>query len=607
MKPIWQRRGGILAGFVLAVAAFAGGIWWLAFRAELDQLRARGQADLALAADRLTAQFQRVRDLAVLLADHPGLTPLVLDGAGSDAAAGRAGDLLQRFTDRSGARAIWLADARGRVLAASGALDGGARSFAGRAAFERASDGALGIEHGLDAETGARYFAFAAPVFSAEGPVAGAVQVRVDIDAVEWNWPADPSPVFFTDALGVVLVANRSDLVLTRRGGGEAAGAARLAEVYGGAALPDFPLRAHRMVADKDIWTLPDSPYLPATALHLTQPLPVIGLTAEILMNLAPVRQVATLQAAVAAALCLMFGALLFVLAERRRALAQRLRLEERANAMLEARVAERTAELSSANDNLRREIGERREAEAALKRAQADLVQAGKLSALGQMSAGISHELNQPLMAIQSFAENGAILLERGQADKAADTLSRISDMARRMGRIIRNLRAFARQESGPAGRVGLAGVVDSAIEMLAPRIAQTGTEVDWRPPGAPALARGGEVRLTQVVVNLMANAMDAMAGCPDPRIELRITEDPARGLVRLTVRDTGPGLDEPGRIFDPFYTTKDVGAGRMGLGLSISYGLVQGFGGRLTGGNAPGGGAVFTVELQAAAQAAA
>jgi len=291
------------------------------------------------------------------------------------------------------------------------------------------------------------------------------------------------------------------------------------------------------------------------------------------------------------AAVFLAFGALLFLTTERRRALAL-------ANAELEGRVEVRTRELSAANAQLRREVAERLEAEAALKRAQADLVQAGKLSALGQMSAGISHELNQPLMAIRQFADNGAAFMDRGKTEKAGENLGRISEMAARMARIIRNLRAFARNESEPMGRVDLGRVIAASVELTEARLRGEGVELDWQAPEVPVLAWGGDVRLGQVFVNLINNAIDAMEGCADKRITIRL--QPEERLV-VTVADTGPGISDPEKIFEPFYSTRAVGSSEgMGLGLSISYGLVQSFGGNIRGANAPGGGAVFTVELE-------
>ncbi|WP_289082716.1 ATP-binding protein, partial [uncultured Sulfitobacter sp.] len=251
----------------------------------------------------------------------------------------------------------------------------------------------------------------------------------------------------------------------------------------------------------------------------------------------------------------------------------------------------------------------EREEAQAALRRAQADLVQAGKLSALGQMSAGISHELNQPLMAIRSFAENAVQFLERDRPDRTAENLTRISQMADRMARIIQNLRAFARQESVPQTRVDVTRVVASAVELTQSYLRDAGVTLDYQPANAPVWVRGGEVRLGQVFVNLITNAVDAMSSSDTKR--LSITIDPA-DPVRVQFRDTGPGIEMPDKVFDPFYTTKSVGKtvgggaegamGGMGLGLSISYGIVQSFGGGIRGTNLDAGGAMFSVTLERA-----
>jgi two-component system C4-dicarboxylate transport sensor histidine kinase DctB len=306
------------------------------------------------------------------------------------------------------------------------------------------------------------------------------------------------------------------------------------------------------------------------------------------LIDAGAVLRAARAQALAVAVGMLGLGAVIYALWERRRLLSLRLRAEAEANAALEARVAARTAELLEANDRLRR--------------AQAELVQAGKLSALGQMSAGISHELNQPLMAIRSYAENGALFLERGRAAEAADNLSRISELARRMGRIIKNLRAFARQESEPVRDVDMVAVIAAALDLVEGKLARHGVTLDWVPPGGAVQVRGGEVRLQQVVVNLLSNAADAMVESPERRLTIRLAHS-GKGRVLLTVADTGPGIAEPERLFDPFYSTKAVGSAEgMGLGLSISYGLVQSFGGAISGANRPEGGAVFTVDLQAA-----
>jgi len=565
---------GVL-GYVAAVALLAGGVWWYGFSAALDQLESRGRSDLALAADQLTSELQRYRELAVLLADHPVVSGLLTGEIGSTEASG----LLLEVADKTGALDILVVGPSGHDLARAQGV--APDSHAGQPDFERAMDGALGVEHLFSEVFRRRAFTFAAPVFSPQGPVDGAVIVMADVEEVEAALRGDRPAVFFTDDRGVVFVSNRSELVFSTRTGTD-----------GGQLAPFVSYRETKRLG-LTLWQVDGGRYLPSEALHLEQALPVIGLNGEVLLDLVPARQLAFLQAAATVALCLAFGAILFLVTERRRSLA-------RANLELEARVARRTEELERANRELRHEVAERTDAEARLKKAQADLVQAGKLSALGQMSAGISHELNQPLMAIRSFAENAEAFLARGKPEVAAQNLTRISELARRMGRIIKNLRAFAKQENEPLSDVDLVGVVEASIEMGASKISHAGVALEWQAPDGVVMVRGGEVRLQQVVLNLISNAVDAMEGADERRIEITLERE--GGQVLLSVRDTGPGIAEPEKIFDPFYTTKQIGAAEgMGLGLSISYGLVQSFGGQIQGRNHSEKGAIFTVELAA------
>lgn len=588
MQPVPSRRIALSFAlvFVLGVVAMAAGIWRYGYQQALGQLAQRAEADLALASDRLTTRLQVYRELAVLTADHPALRGLEAPGRREAAQA-----MLLEVADKTGALDIVYADAGGRVLAAAQGVIG--PDLAGAGYFRRALHGALGAEHGLVgvARSGPeqsgpdrrRAYYFAAPAFGPDGAVIGALVVVADVEDVERSWRGSLPAVFFVDERREVFIANRSDLLFWRRDPGQLG-----LTPPGGAALPFGTAQS----GGHEIWRLDWGQYLPRQALHLTRDLPLVGLTGEILVDVAPARRLAGLQAATVAAICLAFGAVLFLVTERRRALAQ-------ANARLEVRVADRTRALSQTNAMLRREVAERQEAEAALQQAQADLVQAGKLSALGQMSAGISHELNQPLMAIQQFADNGAAFLDRGRGEKVAENLSRIADMAARMARIIKNLRAFARNESEPMGKVDLVQVIDSAVELTAARLRADAVQLDWAAPAAGLYVWGGEVRLAQVFVNLINNAADAMAGGAARRIAITIADEEAQLAVH--VADSGPGIADPDRIFEPFYTTKEVsGEEGMGLGLSISYGLVQSFGGNIRGVNAATGGAVFTVELE-------
>lgn len=573
MTKMLRTRLLVVVLFLGAVGACAAGIWRYAHVEALAQIEKQGRADLALASDRFTGELRRFRELAVLMAEHP-----VFDDLTAEDGVARADWVLQDAADKSGALALFYTDTAGTVLARAGNVT---LRPAGSRYFRRAMRGALGTFYGRLGPDGVRVYAFAAPAFGPEG-VKGSVIALVDMAEVEWDWIGGQPPVFFTDADGRIFLSNRSEILGWQpRENGEAP------------APPIEPAPEFSAVwrSGYEIWRLDWGDYLPRAALHLAKAEPVIGMTGHALVDTAPARRIAWLQTSVFTVICLSFGVVLLLLGERRRTLA-------RANAQLETRVSERTAELSEANIALRREVQERQEAEAALKRAQDELVQAGKLSALGQMSAGISHELNQPLMAIQQFADNGGSFLAKGRTDAAGENLNRISQLAARAARIIKNLRAFARNESEPMGKVDLVQVIETAVELTDARLRKDEVTLDWQTPAQPVYALGGEVRLVQVFVNLINNAADAMSGQVERRISIAIDAGPP---LAVTVRDVGPGISAPDKMFEPFYTTKAVGSDDgMGLGLSISYGLVQSFGGNIRGTNAPDGGAVMTVELE-------
>jgi two-component system C4-dicarboxylate transport sensor histidine kinase DctB len=557
------------------------------YRRALESLAERSVADLALASDRVSTQLQIYQEMAVLLAAHPVLAQLE-----TPAERASAQRLLRSVADKTAALDVFYADPMGHVLAAAEGVTG--RDISGEDYFRRAMQGALGTGSGVLGETGRRAYFYAAPHFTpqkdmqtdlqADVPteILGTLVIVADVEDVEQTWRGSLPAVFFTNAQGEVFISNRPELLFWRQAGDDT-----------GITLRGETELGYRVssAGEHEIWELSWSPYLPKRALHLTVDLPVIGLQGQILVDVAPARRLATLQAAALAALCLAFGTLLFLAMERRRTLAE-------ANAVLESRVATRTRALQSTNSQLRREVNEREEAEAALKKAQEELVQAGKLSALGQMSAGISHELNPPVMAIQQYAENGEAFLQRGQVERVGENLTRIAGMSARMARIIKNLRAFSRNESEPMARVDLVQVINTAVELTGSRLAADAVTLIWSPPASdgPIYAWGGEVRLTQVFVNLINNAADAMLAQQNRSITITLE---AGARLSVAVKDIGPGIKEPEKMFEPFYSTKVVSSSEgMGLGLSISYGLLQSFGGNIRGMNAEQG-AVFTVEL--------
>ncbi len=270
----------------------------------------------------------------------------------------------------------------------------------------------------------------------------------------------------------------------------------------------------------------------------------------------------------------------------------------QRTHEELEHRVAERTGDLLETNRRLVREIAEHRRTEDELRRTRDELVQAAKLAAIGQLAAGINHELNQPLTAIRFYADNAKAFLERSRLDSVGDNLEQIAGLTDRMGRIIHQLKVFARKSSGLRTAVSVKSILEGVSALLSPRLRRERVAVRTALPEHDVFCLGDLVRLEQVFVNLVGNAAHAMKDMADASVDIAVSHD--GGQVQVSVRDHGPGVpgEHLSHIFDPFFTTKQSGEG-LGLGLSISARIVEELGGTIRAVNHPEGGAEFTVTL--------
>lgn len=545
---IKKRSITLLLGILITAVLTSSLVWQLSYRQGIKLAASTGSGDLNLATDRLQFQLRRYRELAVLIVDHPKLSALLGAPRATNLSL-EAQEILMRSADKTGATNLAYFDVSGKLLSSAHAVI--LQDLVLSQLLNRAADGALGSSSGYNLN-GKRQYYFAAPYFAKSGKVKAVLLVVVDVDQLEFEWRGTVPTVFFMDGKEQIFISNRSELIGWTR---------KPNEIGLHPPTGDFPKFASTTISGREIWTTNWGPYVPKTSLHLTKDLAVIGMRAEILVDLGPAAKIANLQAAIAAVLVLFLGTLILVTVQRRRVLAE-------TNIQLELKVAEKTADLRAA---------------------QTELVKAGKLSALGKMSAGISHELNQPLMAIQQYSENAGRFLQLKDTENAHNNLSEIQKLSQRMARIIRNLRAFARNEHEPMARVDVLDVIKAALAITRTRIDQTQTELITDLPPAPVYVNAGEVRLSQVIVNLISNALDAMEESKERKLSITVS---VKTQVEIHVTDTGPGIDDPEKMFDPFYTTKSVDKGEgLGLGLSISYGLVQSFGGDIKGKNSPAG----------------
>ncbi len=253
------------------------------------------------------------------------------------------------------------------------------------------------------------------------------------------------------------------------------------------------------------------------------------------------------------------------------------------------------SAELRQLNLRLQREVAEREKVQKDLAVAELTLEQSSKLAALGEMSAAVSHELNQPLAAMKTYLAGARLLLQRKRPEEALSSFQRIDDLIERMGAITRQLKSYARKGGEAFEPVDVRACVSSALAMMEPSLRTRAIRITRMVPRTPVMVMADRVRLEQVIINLLRNALDATHGTADPHVEILLT---AGETATLAVRDNGHGIVDLDNLFEPFYTTKGPGEG-VGLGLAISSGIVKDLGGRLTARNAPVGGAVFEVQL--------
>lgn len=257
--------------------------------------------------------------------------------------------------------------------------------------------------------------------------------------------------------------------------------------------------------------------------------------------------------------------------------------------------IVEESDQLRMLNARLSREIEERQKIERNLKSAEQSLEQASKLAALGQMSAAVSHELNQPLAAMRTYLAGAKLLIQRKRTEEAVISFQRIDELIDRMGAITRQLKSYARKGTEDFVEVDLRDAVDGSLSMMAPQLSQGHIEVRKTVPTTPAIVRADPVRLDQIIVNLLRNAIEAMADEDNPVLDILLVQG---RNVSLSIRDNGHGIENAEALFEPFYTTKKPGEG-VGLGLAISAGIAKELGGRLLARNAEPRGAIFELQL--------
>ncbi|KZB97356.1 C4-dicarboxylate transport sensor protein DctB [Methylobacterium radiotolerans] len=598
-KP--SRRGlAVLVGLCAILVAA-----WLAGRAAerwaLSDLRRGARSAIGLQVGVLLAEMQKQASLPLALAADPEVAAAVGPDPGRDL-LDRVDRRLAQVAAATGSAVIYVIRADGLTVAASNA--GEDRSFVGRdygfrPYFKQALAGGAGSQFALGTVSGRPGLYLARRI----GAGTGVVVVKVEFDAVEAAWRAAREVTFVTDARGIVLVTSEPNWRFDTLHAVDAAERARIeaGQEFGAARLERLPI--HPVAGDPDVVRVGRGSVPAWTAIQSQAPVPGTDWQLRTLTPVGTAVERERLQAWIIAALVTaLAGYGLFTLADRGRRTRARLAEAAARRAELESSVEARTRALRETNAQLRAEIAERQRAEAERERLGRELAQAGRLAALGQFAASMAHEINQPLAAIRSYADNAAILIRRGRGEDAAENAAAIGRLTDRIAGLTRQLKGFARRASPRREPVLLREVVANALELVAARAAALQVLLEADRPAPELRVLGDGPRLEQVLVNLLQNAIDAVAGGAEARVCLRLVESGER--VAIEVADTGPGIPAEvcGQVFDAFFTTKADG---LGLGLAISRGIVEDCGGNLILAGGDGAGTVFRMELIRAADA--
>jgi len=567
-------------GLVL-VAAYAG--YHVALQTGVSRLHEATEHRLDMLATGLEADLARFDYLPALLEMTP-VVPALLDAPTDDRLRDSVNRYLNGVNATAGAEMLYVLDPGGTSLAASdwqqpGTTIGQDLSFRpyvidaiklGRGRF-------YGV--GITSRKPGYYLSYA---LRRDDRLRGVVAVKVNIEDAERAWRKLPGDVLLVDERGVIILSTRDDLKYRPLAPLEATqrAEAQRSRPYGDASLQPLGWVVQGpLAAGADHVALDGRDHLASSRMLQRTPWRLIALD-----DLAPLHAVAR-YAAVTAGLAMAVAVLgVVALWQRRRAVRQKLASQ---------------AALQAAHDSLESTVVART---AQLRAAQNDLVHAGKLGALGQMSAGMVHELNQPLTALRTLSDSAGILLDQNRPDEVRGNLQRIAGMVDRLARLTSQLKTFAHKSDAPLSSVPLARCIADAQSVVGPELKALGVrfDADVQPAGLSVTA--DETALGSVLINLMRNAIDAMQGAAQR--ELCVRARAAGTRVTLTVTDSGPGIraDILPRLFEPFVSSKPAGAG-LGLGLVISAQLVRGVGGTLRAANRDEGGACFTVDLPNAA----
>lgn len=492
---------------------------------------------------------------------------------------------IQHVTEASD---IYLIDAFGIAIAASNwqqSFSFIGKDYSFRPYYTDAISGNLGRYYAVGTSSDKRGFYFSYPIYQQGGKgILGAIIVKVNIADIEQQSTSiaiagqyqflisDPEDIVFISSIDEWRLKSLTPLTQAKQYALNAS--KRYAERPIGELLMKPPYESGSQAMLYQLQTGTDHEQY----MDIHQSMAKAGWRVHILAPIKPLLTSLPALMLLSASIYLLLALSILFNAERRRNL-HRMQL---AQSLLEQRVEERTQDLQQANNQL--------------KDTQDELIQAAKLTVIGSLSASINHELNQPLAALRSYAQNTQTFLARDMQDKALDNIKIIIELTDRLADIVGQFKSFTRKSQGADSATDIGRCIKQALTIVQPAIDKQGVELDVQLPNGNYQVWGDKVRLQQVFVNIMSNAIVAMQQSVKRQLVIRVTSE---DKFCISIQDSGPGVRESQmeKIFEPYFTTNERHG--LGLGLSISQRIIESMQGQINVANAEEGGAIFQIIL--------
>lgn len=582
----------LFISIMMFVIIWTGG--YISWKFGFDKLQVNSQQQLDQFVSHLDARLARFQFIPQLISKNMILVEL-LKQPDSSPRIDLVNHFLEDINNIIGASDTYLMNAQGLTLAASNWQEEQTfnnRNFNFRPYFIEAMKGKLGRYFALGSTSGERGYYFAYPIIYASQNL-GVIVVKMDLANIESNWSNRKIQFIVSDPEGITFITTQPSWLYQsiKPLSTETLQQIHQSKRYMGVKIKIMDINILRSISSNSNIIRINNGTEKSNNEYFTiqKNISHAGWDVMIMAPLSELRKNQLNTTIVLFLIIILFTLIFFLVRQRLKRQHEREHFQQEAQKQLEHQVSVRTTDLMH-------EIDERKRTEQMLRETQDELIQTAKLAVLGQMSASISHELNNPLAAIHSYTDNARKFLSLNKYIQVDENLCRIVQLTKRMSKISSQLKFFSRKSSQHMEIVTIQKVIESAIEIVSHKYKKSNSVIQIQSHIADLKTRADIIQLEQILINLINNAMQAIENLNHGKVIIHIERLNQWALIHVDDNGQGIELKNIDKIFDPFFTTKKTG---LGLGLSISARIMDIMNGRLSACNLPTGGARFTISL--------